>query len=173
MAFDWKSLVGTVAPTLATALGGPLAGVAAAAISDALLGKPNGSEAEIATALTAGGTDALLKLKQAEADFTVKMRELDIEVERIHQMDRASAREREAKTSDSFTPRMLAILVTSGFFGVLGYLLVVGKPADGDALLIMLGTLGGAWTAVVAYYFGSSAGSAQKTALMAKREQKQ
>ena len=28
MDFDWKSVVGTVAPTIATALGGPLAGVA-------------------------------------------------------------------------------------------------------------------------------------------------
>jgi hypothetical protein len=36
---DWKKIVGAVAPTLATALGGPLAGMAAAAVSDALLGK--------------------------------------------------------------------------------------------------------------------------------------
>lgn len=167
---DWKSIVGAVAPALGTALGGPLAGLAVSAISDALLGKPNGSEAEIAVALKAGGPDALLKLKEADQRFAVRMRELDIDLDRLHQQDRGSARERETKTGDSFTPRALALLVTAGFFGVLGWLLVVGKPADGgDALLVMLGALGGAWGATINYYFGSSSGSADKTALLVKR----
>lgn len=167
---DWKAIVGAVAPALGTALGGPLAGLAVSAISDALLGKPNGSEAEIAVALKAGGPDALLKLKEADQRFAVRMRELDVDLERLHQQDRGSAREREAKTGDSFTPRVLALLVTAGFFGVLGYLLVSGKPqAGGDALLVMLGSLGTAWTAIIAYYYGSSAGSSEKTALLAKR----
>ena len=36
MAFDWKSVVGTVAPLLGTALGGPFGGVAGKMIQDAL-----------------------------------------------------------------------------------------------------------------------------------------
>ena len=174
MAFDWKSLVATVAPTLATALGGPLAGVAAAAISDAVLGRPDGNEAEIATALSVGGTDALLKLKQAEQAFVVKMRELDIEVERVHQADRASAREREARTGDRWTPRVLATVVIGGFLGTV-YMVLSGY-VDGlrDATIAgVVGTLIGYVSAkadqVVSYYFGSSAGSAAKTALMAKK----
>lgn len=167
---DWKQIVGAVAPALGTALGGPLGGLAVAAVSDALLGKPNGTEGEIAVALTAGGPDALLKLKQADQAFAQRMRELDIDLERLHQTDRASAREREAKTGDVWTPRTLAGLVTIGFFGVLGWLLYSGKPASGgDALLVMLGGLGGAWTSIIAYYFGSSAGSAAKTELLGKR----
>lgn len=167
---DWRSIVGTVAPGLATALGGPLAGMAAAAISDALLGKPNGTEGEIVTALQAGGHEALLKLKQAEQTFAVEMRRLDIDLERVHQSDRASAREREAKTGDTFTPRLLALLVTGGFFGVLAWLLVHGKPeTGGDALLVMLGSLGTAWTAIISYFYGSSAGSAAKTELLGKK----
>ena len=166
---DWKKIVGAVAPGLATALGGPLAGVAAAALSDALLGRPDGSEADLAQAVTLGGADALGKLKAAEQAFQVRMRELDIDLERIHQADRDGARNREAASGDTWTPRLLAIGITVGFFGVLSWLLAQGKPeAGGDALLVMLGALGGAWASVVAYYFGSSAGSAAKTALLAK-----
>jgi hypothetical protein len=40
------NVVRTVAPTIATAVGGPLAGMATRVISEALLGKPDGSEAE-------------------------------------------------------------------------------------------------------------------------------
>ena len=167
---DWKKVVGAVAPGLATALGGPLAGVAASALSDALLGRPDGSEGEIAQAVAVGGADALAKIKAAEQAFQVRMRELDIDLERLHQADRANARDREAKTGDVWTPRVLALLITSGFFGVLSWLLMQGKPADGgDALLVMLGALGGAWASVVSYFFGSSAGSAEKTALLSKR----
>lgn len=170
MDVDWKKVVAAVAPGLATALGGPLAGVAVSALSEQLLGRPDGSEAEVATALRVGGSDALLKLKDAEQAFQTRMRELDIDLERLHQADRANARDREAKTGDVWTPRLLAFFVTAGFFGVLSFLLLVGKPADGgDALMVMLGALGGAWASVVAYFFGSSAGSAAKTDILAKR----
>jgi hypothetical protein len=170
MAFDWKKTLATVAPGLATALGGPLAGVATKALSDALLGKPDGDEDEIAAAMATGGMDALAKIREAEASFKVRMRELDIDLEKVHQADRASARQREVSTGDSFTPRALALLVTLGFFGVLGYLLNWGKPEQGgDALLVMLGSLGTAWTAIISYYYGSSAGSSEKTALLGRK----
>lgn len=166
---DWREIVGAVAPTIAAALGGPLAGVAVAALSDKLLGRPDGTADDVGAAILAGGPDALLAIKTADQAFAVRMRELDIDIERLHQTDRGSAREREGKTGDSATPRWLAGAVTLGFFGVLAWLLVYGKPeAGGDALLVMLGALGGAWASVISYYFGSSAGSAAKTQIMAR-----
>jgi hypothetical protein len=44
------NLVRTVAPSIASAVGGPLAGMATPAISEALLGKPDGTEAELTEA---------------------------------------------------------------------------------------------------------------------------
>ena len=167
---DWKRLVRGVAPGLATALGGPLWGAAVQSISQATLGRPDASEEEVAAAVATGGAEALAKLKEAEQTFLLRMKELDIDVEKVHQSDCADARGMAAKTGDVWTPRLLAIGITAGFFGVLSWLLVEGKPeAGGDALLVMLGALGGAWASVVAYYFGSSAGSAAKTELMAKK----
>lgn len=66
---------------------------------------------------------------------------------------------------------VLAVLITVGFFGTLASLIAYGKPAaGGDALLVMLGALGAAFTGVVSYFFGSSSGSAAKTELMARKD---
>jgi hypothetical protein len=157
------NLVKTVAPSIATAVGGPLAGMATRAISEALLGKPDGTEAELAEAAKNATPEQLLALKQAEQDFTVRMRELEIDIQRIDAADRDSARDREVKTND-WTPRALAAAVTFGFFGVLSWMIANGLPANGgEAMLVMLGTLGTAWGAIISYYFGSSAGSREKT----------
>lgn len=157
------NLVKTVAPSIATAVGGPLAGMATKMISEALLGKPDGTEAELVEAAAKATPEQLLALKQAEQDFAIKMRELDIDLERISNEDRNSARNREIKTKD-LTPRFLAAAVTFGFFGVLSWMIANGLPANGgEAMLVMLGTLGTAWGAIISYYFGSSAGSREKT----------
>jgi len=156
-------LVRTVAPSIASAVGGPLAGMATKAISEALLGKPDGSEAELVQAAAMATPEQLLALKKAEQSFEVQMRELDIDLERIASEDRDSARNREIKTKD-LTPKFLAASVTVGYFGVLFYMLTHGLPTTGgsEAMLVMLGTLGTAWGGIMAYYFGSSAGSKAK-----------
>jgi len=160
------NLVRTVAPSIATAVGGPLAGMATRAISEALLGKPDGTEDELLEAAKNATPEQLLALKQAEQNFVIKMRELDVDLERIANQDRNSAREREVKTGDH-TPKLLAAAVTFGFFGVLFWMIANGLPANGgEAMLVMLGTLGTAWGAIVSYYFGSSAGSREKTQAM-------
>ena len=161
------NLVRTVAPSIASAVGGPLAGMATKAISEALLGKPDGTEEELAQAAIKATPEQLLALKKAENDFALQMRELDIDLERIAGADRDSARNREIKTRD-WTPKILAGGITVGYFGVLFYMLTHGLPTTGgsEAMLVMLGTLGTAFGGVMAYNFGSSAGSKEKTEAM-------
>lgn len=173
MNFDWKAVIRTVAPALATALGTPLAGMATKVITDALLGADatDTSDEAIAMAVQSGGPDALIKLKEAELQFRRDMAKLEIDLEQIAAGDRASARQREATTGDVWTPRVLASGVTIGFFGVLVWLLAYGIPENGgEALLVMLGSLGTAWAGVISYYFGSSAGSRHKSDLLAQSE---
>ena len=165
-------ILSKAAPWLAAAAAGPagLAGMAIKTVAE-VLGASTDNAADLAAAVAGATPEQLKALKLAELDFKVRMQELGFkqitDLEGIAAADRASAREREAKTGDTLTPRTLALLVTLGFFGVLAWLLAYGKPDDGgDALLVMLGSLGAAWTAIVAYYFGSSAGSAAKTEIL-------
>lgn len=155
-------LIKQVAPTIATALGGPLAGLATKTLSEALLGNSDGSPDEIAAALGSATPDQLARLREIDANFKVTMKKLDIDLAQIDAGDRDSARKREVETKDK-TPMILAGVVCFGFFGTLIGLMLYGLPPKGqDALLIMLGALGSAFTAIVSYYFGSSSGSRQK-----------
>lgn len=168
---DWKKIVGAVAPTLATALGGPLAGMAAAAVSDALIGKPNGSEAEIVTALQAGGGEALAKLRAADQAFAVRMRELDIDVHRLHQADRASARDANVRGGIQGRVFALVLVIFVAVIGIEAAVLFLGVPdgIDGQMVGRILGTLDAALLAALYYVFGSSAGSAAKTDLLGQK----
>ena len=97
------------------------------------------------------------------------MKELDIDLERISSGDRDSARKMQMQTND-WIPRILALIITVGFFGILIWMLINGMPKNGtEALLMMLGALGTAWTGVVNFYYGSSAGSKAKTDAMAAK----
>ena len=144
-------LLGQVAPTLATALGGPLAGLAVKTLSNVLLGNEAGSEEDIAEALKNATPDQLAEVKRIDADFKVRMAELEIDLERISSADRDSARNREILTGD-YTPKILAGAITLGFFGILFWMFVYGVPKNGnEALLLMLGALQTAFTGIIAY----------------------
>lgn len=163
---DWKDLVGSIAPTIATALGGPLAGVATKAISTAVLGKENGGDDEITQAIAAGGTDILAKIKEVERAFEIRMKELDIDLTKIASDDRADARGREEKTKDS-TPKILAAVIVLGFFATLAMVSFTVLPAGAQAPVnILLGALTGLLLQVGNYYYGSSKGSSQKNEMM-------
>lgn len=155
-------LIGSVAPTIATALGGPVAGLAVKALSGALFGHDSATEDDIRTVLASPTADQLSALKRIDADFKVQMKALDIDLERIAADDRDSARDMQKETRD-WIPRALAVSVTIGFFAILIYMLVYGLPTTGnEALLLLLGALQTAWGGIIAFYFGSSSGSQNK-----------
>jgi hypothetical protein len=163
-------LLGQIAPSIATALGGPLAGVAVKTLSGALFGHEDGTEEQIIEAMATASPDQLAAIKKIDADFKVQMKALDIDLERIAAGDRDSARQMQRETRD-WTPKALAFFITFGFFGALVWILIFGIPKNGtEVLLMMLGSLSTSWTGVVQFYYGSSAGSKAKTEALTSRE---
>ena len=161
----WKDIITAIAPTIGLALNSPLGSIASSAIKGALGLENDSKEADIEKALAANPA-LYAEIKKAEILFKQKMAELEIDVEQIHAADRNNARAREIAVKDK-VPAILAIVITLGFFGTLGYMMRYGIPdSGGEALLVMLGSLGAAWGGVTAYYFGSSVGSAKKDHIM-------
>jgi len=151
-----------IAPGIATALGGPLAGLAVTAISKAL----GIDEKDVQNTIESGKltSDQLASIKQAEIELQKQANELGLDFEKLATDDRKSAREMQVATK-SYIPAILAIGVTVGFFGIL-VSLMTDNVTKSDALLLMLGSLGTAWTAIVSFYFGSSAHSEKQTDML-------
>jgi hypothetical protein len=162
-----KRVIARAAPGLAHALGGPLAGAAVEQLTRAIFGGEAVDEGTLAETLAAASPEQLVALKKAEQAFQVALRQASIEELRIDAGDRANARERQLKMND-WTPSVLGALVILGFFVVLGVMVAFDLPPDTETeFSIMLGALATMTAAVVNYFFGSSAGSREKTRLIA------
>lgn len=163
MTFDWKGLVGSIAPTIATALGGPLAGTAVQAISNAVLGKSDATDQEINKALQGATPDQIASIKKADQEFAEKMKQMDIDLIAMQYKNIESARSKEAASKD-YTPKILAAVAVLGFVGVIACVLLGFEPKEvmRDGFWMLVGAAIATYKDVYGYYFGSSSGSAEK-----------
>ena len=174
MDFDWKALVRTVAPGIASVFGTPLAGLGVSALLKVLL--PEGAEqpanpdAFLAQALQAANPEMLLKIKQADQAFALEIKRLDIDLERLGGIDRASARQMQVATL-SPVPAILTVLIVGGFFGVMILAIYRGMPSTsapgGEAILMLLGSLTTGFASVIAYWLGKTQNDNSKDAMLA------
>ncbi len=168
--FDWKKAVTTVAPSLATALAPELglAGVAIRAIGQAF-GLPDATEQQVSEAIAKATPADLLAMKNADQQFQKDMASIGVDLEKIAAEDRGNARDREIKTGDSWTPRILAAVVVIGYLAVQWYIMSHIVPTEmREIVLRSMGTMDMALGLVLGYYFGSSAGSARKDVVIGK-----
>lgn len=162
---DWKDVgkgIAAVAPTIATALGGPAGVIVGGAVKvlSSFLGlgddaTPENVQAELAK-LT---PDQYVKLREQDTQFKQSLMDAGVKLEEIAMQDRDSARKNQAATQ-SKTPDVLMFVLTVGFFGLLALMWWRPPPPEcKDMLMVMVGTLGTAWTAGVTFFYGSSKGS--------------
>tara|TARA_R100000654_G_scaffold24910_1_gene48140 strand:- start:1880 stop:2356 length:477 start_codon:yes stop_codon:yes gene_type:complete len=148
----FKNVIGAVAPTLGTAIGGPMGGMAANMIAD-VLGVPN-DQKSIETAIQNATPEQMLELKKAEQAFEVQMKELDVDVFKLETQDKQNAR---SIFSKDWTARIIGLFTIGGFLGYI-FLVTLQPPEQNSEALInlVLGYLGGLASAIISFYFGAS-----------------
>ena len=148
---DLFNLLKGIAPTLATAVAGPLGGAAVSALA-AKFG-------------VSDSVEAVAKAISGDPEAAAKLQELELEYAKLDAADRDSARKNEVAlaTSDqvpvlnkSVTP-ILAIIIVIAWGLIQYHLLTHVVPTEMREIIIrVLGTLDGALVMVLSYYFGAS-----------------
>jgi hypothetical protein len=160
---DIKSIlqkIGLGAATVGAVAGNAATGGALAPLTNSLL-KLLGDKLDptVRAQVDAAALAAQAEFQKLEWDHAEK-------IAAIAQADLANARAREISIRDRI-PAQLAWAMTLGLFTLLGILVFRPIPVANNALLyVLLGSLATSQAAIIAYYFGSSAGSAQKTEML-------
>ena len=155
-------LLKNIAPAVATAVGGPLGGLAVTALASKF-----GVADDVA---------AVAKAIAGDPDAATKLAEIDLRQFQAESEDRDSARQREAavaaaggSTLAQLVVPILALGTVSMTFVFIGILLFkVIDTAQQQLVIFALGYATAAAQQVLSYYFGSSKSSQDKTAAMSK-----
>jgi len=158
---DWLK---SIAPTIATAMGGPLAGMAVEAISKAIGVDPSRVQETINSGkMTA---DQIASLQTAEIALKARAQEMGLDFEKLAVADRSSARQMQM-TTGSFVPPLLSVMIVIAWSTIQWFLLThVIESSMRELVARVLGTLDGALMLVLSFYFGSSSGSQSKDAML-------
>jgi len=180
----WTSalnVIKTLAPTIATAIGGPLAGGAVTALESVfgLTPSPNASTDDRTTALAAaisGATpEQLAAIRKADQDYALAMAQAGFKdtetLASLTVQDRVSARTMQVSTK-SLMPPLLGSAIIAGSLAAAAAILLgkVGYANTTEATMVgtVMGYLFSEAKAVLAFYFGSSSSSDRKTELLAQ-----
>jgi len=145
-----KGLVGAVAPTIGSAIGGPV-GAGAGKILAQVLGVPAEPQA-VQKALSEATPEQLAEIKKADLSYKTRLAELEVDIFALETADIQDAR----KNAD-WTPKVLAMLAFLFFGGYVTLVTVQPPDANSEAVInLVLGYLGGVVSAVVSFYFGAS-----------------
>lgn len=158
----WQDVVKTVAPSIASALGGPLAGNAVKAVAQLFLGTNSASEEDLNTAIEKATPEQLIKLKELDVQF----QQIQVDQYKAESLDRDSARNL-AIQLQSTTQRNLSYLIMAAYFAFLGCALFDGAITDSEREI--LNALVNIVFLVVGFWFGSSSSSQKKTIMMGEK----
>lgn len=164
---SWKAIVANFAPTVAAALGGPLAGTATKFLASQLLGDENAKDAAIEAALLSATPADLAKLKEIDNNFALEMSKLDVDVFKLEIDDRQGARD--LAKLNMWPQISLSALFIGGYFSLI-FMLFSGEVVISENIKdmgnILLGVLTASVPQIMSFWFGSSSGSKEKTAKM-------
>lgn len=182
MAFDLKTALLSIAPTLAAMLGGPMLGGAVATLEQCFGLQPGSGVDGITKVMQTGGMtpEIIANVRAADQKHAEIIGQQNIDLSKLNADleaatatvvagDRDSARKREIAVRGLTTPA-LAWAVVAGSIA-LSVAVVTGNVTKDPTLAVQVGVVIGyvfnEAKTVLAYYFGSSLGSARKNELLA------
>ena len=160
----------SVAPTIASALLGPLGGVAVAGLGK-IFGIDNATTTDMTKAIQSGKLtpDQLADIQKLELQFKNDEAERGFKYSELEFKDRDSARNLAVQTH-SITPSLLTWLVVVLVLTAEGLMLFNVVPPGADPIILgrILGTMDSALIMVLSFWFGSNSNSQRKTELLAQ-----
>ena len=153
------SCLETIAPTIATAIGGPLGGLAYEAVSKVL-----GISQDDAKKMLDDGkmsADQIAQVKIAEIELKKTEEQLGLNFEALAVDDRKSARAMQTEVKSKLVPT-LAIIIVVSFIGITIGTLMGYSHIESAMAGTLIGYLSAKAEQVVSFYFGSSSGSQAK-----------
>ena len=170
---DWKDVGAAIAKLGLPLLGAVLPIPGGAAIGTALasaIGSGSANPSDILTALSANA-DALEKAREFEQAHQETMLQIQLAHEQAvyasEVTDRGSARAMET-TTRAITVPLLAYTIVGAFVAMVGGTLLGYSHVDSALAGTLVGYLSAKCEQVIAFYFGSSSGSQQKSLLLAQ-----
>jgi len=161
---SWKSILSSVAPTIATALGGPFAGTAVKFLAGKLLGDENKSQDEVEQFILGASPEQLVTIKQLDNDFKLEMERLGVDVFKLEVADKGNAREH---NKHSNMPAVLSISLTGFVIGIVCALFYTSPPEGArEVLFMLLGVVIKEWSNSMHYWYGTTRSSQDKTRLL-------
>lgn len=169
----WKDTLTTLAPTVATALLGPLGGLAVGAIGS-ILGIDGATQTQIQSAIEQGKLtpDHIAKLRELELTYQEAEKERGFRYAELSFKDRDSARVNNVAGGTQKPLFWLSLLLLTVTLGSEIAVLFFGYPTEVPEIVVgrVLGLLDSVAMLVLAYWFGTSDGSSEKTRILAKAQ---
>lgn len=168
---DWTSVLRSIAPTVATALLGPLGGVAVSALGN-VLGVSAATQDKIADVIKSAGMtpEQITAIKQLELEYQENERQRGFKYAELAFQDRDSARKANVSGGTQLPLFWLSLLLLVVTIGSEAIVLFKGYPPETPELVVgrVLGLMDAVAMLVLSYWYGTTNGSAQKTELLAK-----
>jgi len=149
-------LLKSLAPTIASAAGGPMAGMAVKMAAQKL-GMPDATANEIEDLIEREPEKAVL-LKEADKDFKDRIREMEIDLEsfKTEVEDRKDAR---SKFSGDMTPKLFCILALMLYGAYVMTVTILPHDQNDETIIsLVLGQLSGILGTCAAFFYGGSNG---------------
>lgn len=167
---EWTDKLKEYAPSIAAAIlsgGATLPQLAFKAVSDAV-GEDIASPDQLASIVESASPESMLKIKQADNAFKIRMRELDVELEQseLKNQEHARIHHKHSKMPSIITTG-LTLLVSFLFYALFTFELPLRNQ---DVFYLLIGQASALWGASITYWVGTTRSSAVKTLMQVERK---